>query len=303
MKHYVCMDIGGTFIKHGLADAEGNLLRKGSVATEIREKGVAAFLDSLQGIVEGYRDSFGVAGIAIASPGIVDAEKGEIVFVGNTFPGYTGTKLKEVMERRCGIPCEVENDVNAVGLGECWLGAGRGARSVVCMAVGTNIGGCIVLDGKLLHGAANSAGELGFLDMGDGAKLEETSSTSALVREIAQKRGVAASGLDGERIFADARAGKEDAVRAIDGMVQRIAAALANVCCVLNPQRIVMGGGIMSQEEYLRPRLDAALRERIQILPIRESTELVFAKFRNDAALLGSLCHFLNSRSGGVSRG
>ena len=297
VKHYVCIDIGGTFIKHGLADEEGKILRKGSVATKIREDGVAAFLDQLQGIVEEYRKEWEPAGIAMASPGIVDAEQGKILFVGSAFPGYGGTALKEEMERRCGIPCEVENDVNAAGLGECWLGAGRGAKSVLCVAVGTNIGGCVLLDGKLLHGAANSAGEVGYLSLGDGRILEETASTSALVREVAQKRGVPPESLDGEKIFDEAKAGKEDAVEAIEVMIRRLAAALANICCILNPQRIIMGGGIMAQEEYLHPRLEKALRQALRIEPIRESTELVFAEFRNDAAMIGALCHFLQRRN------
>ncbi len=296
MKYYVCIDIGGTFLKHGLADGQGNLLEKGSVPTEAKKKGIAGLLGKLQELVEAYRASYEVAGVAIASPGIVDAEKGEIVFAGNNFPGYTGTRLKEEVEKRCGIPCEVENDVNAVGLGETWLGAGKGAESIVCVAVGTGIGGCVLLGGKLLHGAANCAGEIGFLSMGDGATLEESSSTASLIRELAEKRGVEAETLDGERIFADAKEGKQDAAEAIEGMVQRLAIGLANVCCLLNPQRIIMGGGIMAQEAYLRPRLEEALRRSLVIVPIRESTELVFAKLGNDAAMLGALRHFLQRR-------
>ncbi len=296
MKRYVCIDIGGTFIKHCLADGEGTILRKGSTVTRIREEGVAAFLDQLQEIVEGYRKDSELAGIAMASPGIVDAERGKILFVGSAFPGYGGTELKGEMERRCDLPCEVENDVNAAGLGECWLGAGRGASPVLCVTVGTNIGGCVLLDGKLLHGAANSAGEVGYLSLGDGTLLEETTSTSALVRELAKKRGVPAESLDGEKVFADAKEGKADAAEAIEGMIRRLAVALANVCCVLNPGRIILGGGITAQEEYLRPRLEKALRKQLRIVPVRESTELVFAKFRNDAAMIGALCHFLQQR-------
>lgn len=298
MKHYVCIDIGGTFIKHCLADGEGTILRKDSAVTRIREEGVAGFLDQLQGIVREYRMEPDLAGIAMASPGVVDAERGKILFVGSAFPGFGGTELKEEMERRCALPCEVENDVNAVGLGECWLGAGRGASPVLCVAVGTNIGGCVLLEGKLLHGAANSAGEVGYLSLGDGRILEETTSTSALVREVAQGRGVPPESLDGEKIFADARAGRADAAEAIEGMVRRLAVALANACCVLNPRRIILGGGIMAQEEYLRPRLEKALRRELRIEPVRASTELTFAKFGNDAAMIGALCHFLQRREG-----
>ena len=297
MSYYACLDIGGTFIKHGLADEKGHFARKGSVPTDIKASKVSGLLGKLQGIVMEYRASRELSGIAVSSPGIVDAEKGEIVFAGDNFPGYTGTKLKEELERRCGLPCEVENDVNAVGLAECWLGAGQGADSVVCVAVGTGIGGCIVLHGQLVRGAANSAGEIGFLRTETGETLEKSSSTASLVAEVAKLRGMSPEALTGEQIFADAKEGKQDAAQAIDGMVQRLATGLANVCCILNPQRIVLGGGIMAQEDYLRPRLEAALRGRLTIVPIRDSTELVFAKFRNDAAMLGALRHFLQRHS------
>ena len=296
MKDYVCIDIGGTFIKHGLANEEGHFLQKGSVATEIKERGVSGFLGQLSDIVANYEASRGIAGIAISSPGIVDADKGEILFVGDNFPGFSGTKLKREMEERCGIPCQVENDVNAAGLGECWLGAGRGIDSVVCVAVGTGIGGCVILNGELLHGAANCAGEVGYLSVGGGRILEQEGSTASLLRKIAAKRGIAPGELTGEQIFAEALAGKGDAIEAIDEMVQWISLGLSNICCLLNPRRIILGGGIAAQEEYLRPRLEAALRERLTILPLRDSTELVFAKLRNDAAMLGALRHFLQKQ-------
>lgn len=298
MKYYVCIDIGGTFLKHGLADGEGNLLEKGILPTEIREKGVSGLLEKMQGIVENYGTNCKISGIALASPGIVDAERGDIVFAGSNFPGYTGTRLKWEMETRCHLPCEVENDVNAAGLGELWLGAGKGAASLVCVAVGTGIGGCVILDGKLLRGSANCAGEIGFLAMGDGRTLEESCSTAGLVRNVAAFRGVGPETLDGERIFADAREGRQDAVQAIDAMVEGLAMGLSNICCLLNPQRILLSGGIMAQEAYLRPRLEEALRRKLVIAPLRETTELVFARLGNDAGMIGALYHFLR---GGTS--
>lgn len=296
MNHYICIDIGGTAIKYGLADSQGNFLHKGSLPTEIREKGVQDMLETLQGIAKGYRQTHKEAtlsGIAVSTPGIVDADKGEIVFVGPNFPGYTGTKLKAEMEQRTGLPCEVENDVNAAGLGESWLGAGQGAKSAVCIAVGTGIGGCVILDGKLLHGAANCAGEVGYLQIEPGCRLEERAATSSLVHEVAKSRGLSPDKLDGRTIFAEAKAGKKDAAQAIDGMVQRLAVAIANICCLLNPERIILGGGIMEQEDYLRPRLEAALERAITIAPIRTSTTLAFARLGNDAAMVGALYHFL----------
>ena len=292
MKKYVCIDIGGTDMKYGLADAQGNFWDKGIIPTEVQEKGIGIIFDKIAMIAEKYQKQDNLAGIAISSPGVVDAERGEIVFAGVNFPGYSGTKVRAIVEERCQLPCTVENDVNAAGLGENWLGAGKGAKSVFCMAVGTGIGGCLILNHHLIHGVGNSAGEVGFLKINAGGTLEETSSTGQLVREMAKIRKLSANDLNGKIIFEWAKNGDEDAKQAIKAMTDRLAAGIAAVCYVFDPEIVILGGGIMSQEAYLRPLIEKAL-DNIMAPALRSNSRLAFAKLHNDAGMLGALCYFL----------
>ena len=161
MMHYMCFDIGGTSIKYGVADEKGNLLLKGESPNEIQTKGVNGFIGSLVSLTERYKKEYDLQGIAVSTAGVVDLNRGVILYAPKYFPGYPGTALGERLEERCGLPCTVENDVNAAALGEYWLGAGQGAKSLFCITVGTGIGGCAILDGRVIHGAAFCAGEAG----------------------------------------------------------------------------------------------------------------------------------------------
>jgi predicted NBD/HSP70 family sugar kinase len=164
---------------------------------------------------------------------------------------------------------------------------------VFCLFVGTGIGGSLIIDGQLINGAGFSAGEVGFLRLGGMAgTLEETSSAAQLVREVAAGRGIQPDSLDGEMIFAGAAKGEPDAVRAIDGMVQRLAQGIAAICYVVDPAVFIIGGGIMAQQAYLEPRLAAALAAEM-VPAIRGHMQLAFAQLGNDAGMLGALRNFL----------
>lgn len=147
---YACIDIGGTAIKYAMMTGEGQILTKGQVLTKVETDGSSAIPGKIAAIVRDLQKEHGrAAGVAVCSPGLIDAEKGEVIFAGPNFPGYSGMKLREEIEKLTHLPCTVENDVNAAGLGESWLGAGKGAKSVFCVFVGTGVGGALVLDGQL----------------------------------------------------------------------------------------------------------------------------------------------------------
>ena len=296
MSKYICIDIGGTAIKYGLATADGNLLEKGSMLTKISEDGTSAIPAKIAQIADACCKRERVSGIAICSPGVVDAEKGSIVSAGINFPNFAGMMLKDEIEKRTSLPCSVENDVNAAGLGEAWIGAARGMRNVFCLCVGTGIGGSILLDGHLVHGAGNSAGELGFLPLrGEDGILDQLGSAAQIVRDVAKSRKMEPSKLRGEEIFAWAKAGETDAIEAIDRMARRLAQGIASVCYILDPEAVILGGGIMAQRDYLLPRLNCALDEEIAPA-IRGHVTLKFAALGNDAGMIGALRHFLQQR-------
>ncbi len=296
MKNYVTIDIGGTAIKYGLTDAQGNFTAKKNRPTLAREEGGAGIVRKVVEIVRQYQAEMPIAGVAIDTAGIVNPVTGEIVFAGETsFPGYSGTPLGKLVREACGVPCVVENDVNAAALGEYWQGAAKGASSAFMMTVGTGIGGCFILEGKAWHGAGFSAGEAGFMRLhGEQRIFEEAASTRAMLVEAAASHNVSPAELTGEQVFAWALAGDADAVLAIEHMVDNLAEGIANIYCLLNPEVFVLGGGVMAQQDYLRPRLEQRL-EALVVPAMRTSTRLEFARLGNDAGMVGALYSLLTS--------
>ena len=296
MKTYVAIDIGGTAIKYGLTDAQGNFTAKKNRPTLAREEGGAGIVRKVVEIVRQYQAEMPIAGVAIDTAGIVNPVTGEIVFAGETsFPGYSGTPLGKLVREACGVPCVVENDVNAAALGEYWQGAAKGASSAFMMTVGTGIGGCFILEGKAWHGAGFSAGEAGFMRLhGEQRIFEEAASTRAMLVEAAASHNVSPAELTGEQVFAWALAGDADAVLAIEHMVDNLAEGIANIYCLLNPEVFVLGGGVMAQQDYLRPRLEQRL-EALVVPAMRTSTRLEFARLGNDAGMVGALYSLLTS--------
>ena len=162
MNPYVVIDIGGTSIKYGLADAKGQLLETHEIPTEA-QKGGPHILNTTKEIVARYLKKHPLAGVAISSAGMVDPDKGEIFYAGPQIPNYAGTQFKKEIEETFQIPCEIENDVNCAGLAEVTTGHAKGSNNAVCLTIGTGIGGCLLLDGQVFHGFSNSACEVGMV--------------------------------------------------------------------------------------------------------------------------------------------
>ncbi len=230
------------------------------------------------------------AGICVSSTGMVDTLKGEIFYSGETVPNYTGTKFKPVFEKAFGIPFEMENDVNCAGLAEYTSGAGAGSSSMLCLTVGTGIGGCAIIDGKVLHGATGSACEVGYMHMGD-SDFQMLGSTGYMCQKVARRKGDTPEHWDGIRVFREADEGDRICREAIDEMCSVLGVGIANICYVLNPELVVLGGGIMAREAYLYPRIRAAIDRNLKPV-IAQHTELKMAKYGNEAGMLGAYYHF-----------
>lgn len=293
MKKFVCIDVGGTSIKYGLSNENGEFIHKDSMDTEAIEKGGYGILEKMKNISRKYLKDNNIEGICISTAGIVDPIEGKIIYaLEHLIPGYTGMKIKEEIEKEFNIRCEVENDVNCAGLGETWLGAGKGASSSICMTIGTGIGGCVILNNKLLSGFSNSAGEVGYMNV-NGKSFQDLASTTSLVKSVAKAKGINESEINGKIIFDKAKNNDKECIDAINNMVNSLAIGIANVCYVINPEVIILGGGIMAQEEFLRPKIEKALKDNL-IQSIYENTKLEFAKRQNDAGMLGALFNYIN---------
>jgi len=295
--YYICIDIGGTSIKYGVLSEKGEIFIDGTVSTKVTEKENFILSDVkklVRNILDEYRN-YEIKGICVSTAGVVNPEKGEIAYAGPTIPKYTGTKIKEELEKEFSISCEVENDVNCAGLGEYWRGAGKGSKSMVCLTIGTGIGGSVILDGKLLNGIGYTAGEIGYMDV-NGNYIQNIASSKYLVEKV-QKEKVEREGITdtitGVDIFELAKRGDEICIAGINEIISNLAVGVRNIIYLLNPEVIVIGGGITAQKEYLEEKIRKEVNDGM-ISDMFRKTRIELAQQGNQAGLLGALYNFLN---------
>ena len=297
MMYYICIDIGGTSIKYGVLSEKGEIFIDGTVSTKVTEKENFILSDVkklVRNILDEYRN-YEIKGICVSTAGVVNPEKGEIAYAGPTIPKYTGTKIKEELEKEFSISCEVENDVNCAGLGEYWRGAGKGSKSMVCLTIGTGIGGSVILDGKLLNGIGYTAGEIGYMDV-NGNYIQNIASSKYLVEKV-QKEKVEREGITdtitGVDIFELAKRGDEICIAGINEIISNLTVGVRNIIYLLNPEVIVIGGGITAQKEYLEEKIRKEVNDGM-ISDMFRKTRIELAQQGNQAGLLGALYNFLN---------
>lgn len=290
MKEYICIDIGGTSIKYGMVREDGIFVTTGEMPTEAMTFGGPGIMEKAGRIIEAYQAEYQPEGICVSTAGMVDCKKGRITYASPLIPDYTGTEIKKTLEELSGIPCEVENDVNCAGLAEHFAGAARGSRISVCLTIGTGIGGAAVIDGRVFHGFSGSGCEVGYMHL-PGGEFQDLGASSILVKKTAEYKNLDPDSIDGRYVFDQAKKGDADCVRAIQEMCDVLGMGIANICYVLNPEVVVLGGGIMAQKEYLKEMLRRSL-DKYLIPSVAEHTRLEFAQNQNQAGMLGAFYHF-----------
>ena len=295
--YYICVDIGGTSIKYGVLSEKGEIFIDGTISTKVTEKENFILSDVkklVRNILDEYK-KYEIKGICVSTAGVVNPEKGKIVFAGPTIPKYTGTEIKKELEKEFSLPCEVENDVNCAGLGEYWKGAGKGSKSMVCLTIGTGVGGSVILDGKLLNGIGYTAGEIGYMDV-NGNYIQNIASSKYLVEKVQkekrEKEGIT-DAITGVDIFELAKKGDEICVTAINEIISNLSVGIRNIMYLLNPEVIVIGGGITAQKEYLEEKIRKEVNDGM-ISDMFRKTRIELAQQGNQAGLLGALYNFLN---------
>ncbi|GAA0070401.1 ROK family protein [Clostridium sardiniense] len=293
MRKYICIDIGGTNIKYGVLNEEGNVLFDGSRKTSVYEDG-NDILGDIDNIVCNLINKYQVEGVGVSTAGVVDDESGTIIHAGKTIPGYIGTDIKGFIEEKFLLKCEVENDVNSAALGEAFLGSGKGYKSIFCMTIGTGIGGAIIFNNDIVRGASKSAGEVGYINV-NGKPIQEIASTKILVENVAKRKNIKVSDINGRIVFEEGKRGDSICYEEINKLVDNLTELISSVVYFLNPEAIILGGGIMEQREFLEPKINSSLKAKLP-KAFFESTKIEFAKLGNRAGMIGALYNFINKR-------
>ncbi|MDE5696586.1 MAG: ROK family protein [Lachnospiraceae bacterium] len=282
------LDIGGTAIKSGLY-ADGALADIRETPTEA-SKGGAHVVQRAKEIIASYQQHTSFQRIGVSTAGQVDPVRGQIIYANENIPGYTGTRLGEILEQEFHVPTAVENDVNAAAIGESVFGAGKDHKDFVCLTYGTGVGGAIFSRGKLYSGSSYSAGEFGAIvthpearmiekDMFSGC-YEKYASATALVKSAVQLDPALDSG---RRIFE--RLQEPEVRTLVDRWIMEIVYGLTTIIHMLNPECVILGGGIMEQ-----PYVSEQLREKLypNIMPSFRHVAVERAALGNRAGMLGA---------------
>jgi glucokinase len=301
------IDIGGTKIALGLAEADGRPLPFRRFPTRV-EEGPRRILERAFGELERMAAEAGarVAGVGVGCGGPLDRRRGLILSPPN-LPGWDEFPVVRLAEERFGVPVLLDNDANAAALGEHAYGAGRGMEHLVYMTISTGIGGGLIVHGRLVHGVGDGAGEVGHMVVapggppcGCGARgcLEALCSGTSIARRAVERlaadarpsvlRAGGAGGVTARAVAEAARAGDPVAAEVWDETVKYLALGIGNVIAALAPEAVILGGGVSEAGEQLLAPLRRRVRESVKIMPV-ERVQILQAALGGDSGTYGAL--------------
>lgn len=314
------IDLGGTYIKAGLVSESGESLGGWKEPTSA-EAGPEAVMKALLSVTRKILDSDALrerlengagrlCGVGIGSPGVVDSHTGVVRKATANLPGWEGTPIGPTFEKEFGLKAFLDNDANAYVWGEYLFGVGKDSpvRNLLGLTLGTGVGGGVILDGHLLHGAHGCAGELGHIvvsehddsprcSCGNRGCLESYASAPGMVEEVLRQ----AEAYPESRIFQLApkeeitpktlqqAAEQQDplALRVLERAVTYLGRGLAGLICCFDPEIVVIGGGLANLGDLLFDRLEEIVRERVFFFPLT-GLKIVPAQLGADASYKGA---------------
>ncbi len=312
------IDVGGTSIKMGLIDREGHILHTQESPTPVQE-GYRRVLDVFNQMAENLLQESAylwenIVGVGIGVPAFLDLSRGIVIEAVNL--GWSQVPLQEELEQMWQVPVMVDNDANAAALGEMWIGAGIGTSNLICLTLGTGIGGGVIINGDIYHGVNGSAGEVGHITVREqggrtcncgkrGCLETEASATAIALDALEQVQKMSAGPLKEEydrmgnitakSVIELAKLGDSTCRAILEKAGIVLGKALANMCYLLNPEKIVIGGGVSSAGDILFDPLVQAFHGAV--LPrVAENTDIVAAKLGNQAGMVGAAWLIRHSR-------
>lgn len=311
------VDLGGTNLRAANIDRAGRIHERVRTATP----GSGTAEDVVTAIAAAVRECESecakrgahVGGVSVVIPGSVQVETGVVSNAPN-IPSLPGYELAPALQNALGRRVLLENDANAAALGEMWQGAARGCRTIICLTLGTGVGGGIILDGRLWRGANGTAGEIGHTSVepfggvpcgcGSVGCLEVYCSASAIVRmtrealtenSSSRLNSTTADDLTSQRVYAAAMAGDELALDVFRRVGIYLGIAMANLINTLNPEIVVIGGGVAAAWELFAQHARAEVMKRAFPVPAQRC-QIVQAECGDDAGLIGAAWRAFQNR-------
>lgn len=298
------VDLGGTKMFGAVADLAGHIQHE--IYMPHDQEGPEDLLERLCQLIQQLLDAprpagQRIRGIGVGAPAVTLYPEGVVVWAPSL--GWRNLPLRDILAQRFALPVFVENDVNLAALGEWGFGSGLGARSLVCIAVGTGIGAGIVVDGAILRGHHQAAGEIGYLVPGPqylGRRYERFGALESLAsgtgiaeraRELLQRQALPVpDDLTAEAVFAAARRGEPWAQQVVNETVDYLSLAIANICAVLDPEVVVLGGGVARSSDLL---IEPILQRLDGVLPVHP--RVVASELGRRATVMGAIMLVLDA--------
>ena len=312
MSYYIGIDLGGTNIKAGIVDLEaGKMVASHSTPTLARE-GPDAVMERMANLIESSLAANGlnktaIGGVGVTAPGVLDLDKGTTRFLPNLPGTWPDVPLRDTIQAKTGLPVFMLNDVRAITYGEWKFGAGRGAKTMACFAVGTGIGGGLVINGQLHLGIGGTAGELGHQTIdfngpecgcGNRGCVEVFASGPAIaamgVKAVIQGRttilgemvGYDLNKITPELIYGAARKGDAEAIEIYNFAGMCLGVAVANILVSVGPRKVVIAGGVAAAGDVLLEPIRRTIRQRVTVMPV-DQVEVVQARLGSKAGVMG----------------
>ena len=307
-KYYLGIDLGGTFIKGGIVDGEGNILLRDKVPTE-SEKGADGVVANIVALCRSLMEKTNLSasdlvGVGMGAPGTVDSERGEVVYANNL--GWENLLICDRVSEMLGLDVKIANDANVAALGEAKFGCGKNYRNSVMITLGTGVGGGIVLDGKLFEGNRSAGAELGHTVVVAGGEpctcgrrgcIEAYASATALIRDTKRAMEAHPESKLWEIGSLDAVTGKtafdycesDEVARAVvDRYIEILGVCIVDIANLIRPEVVILGGGVCAEGERLIRPLQEILDRDIYGGDKGPGVKIVTAQLGNDAGLLGA---------------
>lgn len=308
-RYYIGIDLGGTFIKGGIVNENGEILLCDKTPTEV-EKGDHGVAENIARLALDLLSRLGlttsdVEGLGIGSPGMIDSARGNVIYANNL--GWENFMIGEELSSMLGgIPVKIGNDANVAALGEVKFGAARNYSSAIMITLGTGVGGGIVIDGKLVEGNLGAGAELGHTVIVHGGEqcscgrrgcFEAYSSATALIRDT--RRAMEAhpdskmweigtlDAVNGKTVF-DYAPVDAYAKEVLDSYIEHLACGLINYANIFRPEVILLGGGVCAQGDNLIKPLQAIMDKEIYAGTKGPRVPILIAELENSAGLLGA---------------